>query len=70
MKVKTNLSPTELRKVGVGLQKLADKQQQSEIVLENAAERDLIARGEAVFDFALASLLREVDSVLLEKEEG
>jgi len=68
MKVKTNLSPSQLRKVGAGLQKLADKQQ-NEIELENPAEKELIRQVEAVFDTAINSLQKEVARILLDKEE-
>jgi hypothetical protein len=67
MKVKTNLSPGALRKVGVGLQKLAD-QQQSEIELENRAEHVLIDKAEALFDTAMNNLHEEVERILLDKE--
>jgi len=67
MKVKTNLTSTELDKVGHGLIKLA-KSQQSEIELENPAERELIRRAEALFDTAVNSLQDEVSRILLDKE--
>lgn len=67
MKVKTNLSATELNKVGQGLIKLS-KSQQNEIELENPAERELIRRVEAVFDTAVNSLQDEVSRILLDKE--
>lgn len=67
MKVKTNLSPTELNKVGLGLLKLA-KSQQTEIQLENPAERELIRRAESFFDLAVNNLQDEVSRILLDKE--
>jgi hypothetical protein len=69
MKVNTNLSPNELRKVGAGLQKLADKQQANEIVLENQAEKEVIRRVDAIFDTAVNSLQSEVSRILLDKED-
>lgn len=69
MKVKTNLSPKELRKIGVGLQRLADQQQKNEIELENSAEQTLIARTESVFDTAMSNLHDEVERILLDKED-
>lgn len=68
MKVRTNLKPSELRRVGVGLQKLAAAQQKNEIQLENPAEKELIRRVEAVFDTAMNSLQDEVARILLDKE--
>ena len=68
MKLKTNLSPGELRRVGLGLQRLADKQQPSEIELENPAERKLIEDADAVFALALNSLRAEMDRIMLEKD--
>lgn len=67
MKVKTNLTPTELNKVGMGLLKLA-KSQQTEIQLENPAERELIRRTESIFDLAVNNLQDEVSRILLDKE--
>ena len=67
MKVKTNLTAAELNKVGNGLIRLA-KSQQTEIELENPAERELIRRVEAVFDVAVNSLQDEVSRILLDKE--
>lgn len=69
MKVKTNLKPSELRKVGAGLQKLATQQQKNEIQLENPAEKELIRRVESVFDTAVNSLQSEVARILLDKED-
>ncbi|NJL53707.1 hypothetical protein HC928_00280 [bacterium] len=66
MKVKTNLKPSELMKVGAGLQKLA-KKQTSEIVFENPAEKEVVRRVESLFDIAVNNLQDEVARVLLEK---
>lgn len=66
MKVKTNLTPTELRKVGLGLKKLADNQE-NEIELENPAEKELIRRVDSLFDVAVNSLQEEVSRILLDK---
>jgi len=68
MKVKTNLTPAELNKVGHGLIKLS-KSQQTEIELENPAERELIRRAESVFDLAINNLQEEVSRILLDKED-
>lgn len=67
MKVKTNLSAPELNKVGQGLIKLA-KSQQTEIELENPAEREMIRRVESLFDLAVNNLQEEVSRILLDKE--
>lgn len=68
MKLKTNLSPEELRKVGLGLQRLADKQQTSEIELENAAERKLVGDAEKVFEFAMSNFKEELDRIMSDKD--
>ncbi len=68
MKLKTNLTPEELRKVGRGLQKLADKQQPNEIELENAAERQLISDAEFVFALVMRNFTQEVDRIMSEKD--
>lgn len=68
MKLRTNLTPSELRKVGLGLQKLADKQLPNEIELENAAERKLISDAEKVFELAMTNLTDEIDRITLEKD--
>ena len=67
MKLRTNLKPSELRKVGIGLQKLSDAQQ-NELVLENSAERELIAKTEELFDLAMANLASEVERIVKEEE--
>lgn len=67
MKLRTNLKPSELRKVGIGLQKLSDAQQ-NELVLENSAERELIAKTEELFDLAMANLASEVERIFKEEE--
>lgn len=69
MKVKTNLTPSELLKVSTGLQKLAAKQQRKEIQPENPAEREMIRRVDAVFDTAVNSLQSEIARILLDKED-
>lgn len=68
MKLKTNLTPNELRKVGRGLQKLADKHQSNEIELENEAERKLISDAEKIFEVAMSNLSQEIDFIMLEKD--
>ena len=68
MKLRTNLTPAELRKVGLGLQKLADKQQPNEIELENDVERRLIADAERIFKIAMTSLEQEMSRVMTEKD--
>ena len=68
MKLRTNLSPGELRKVGLGLQKLADKQQTNEIELENAAERKLIGDAEKVFELAMGNFKNELDRIMSDKD--
>jgi hypothetical protein len=68
MKVRTNLSPSELHKVGTGLQVLAKKQQPSEIVLENVVEKHLIAKVDSLFATFAASLNREIMDIM-EKED-
>lgn len=68
MKLRTNLTPAELRKVGIGLQKLADKQQPNEIELENAAERKLMENAESVFKTVMTNLEQEMTRIMLEKD--
>ncbi len=68
MKLRTNLSPGELRKVGFGLQKLADKQQPDEIELENAAERKLISGAEKMYALAMNNLNAELDRIMEDKD--
>jgi len=69
MRVKTNLKPSELVKVGVGLKKLAAKQQRKAIPTENPAERELIRQVDAMFDIAINSLQDEISRILLDKEQ-
>lgn len=68
MKVRTNLKPSELKRVGEGLQRLADKQTRDEIELENPAEKELIRQVDSIFDIMINSLQSEVARVLLDKE--
>jgi len=68
MKVNTNLKPSELRQVGVGIQKLADSQLKNEIVLENPAEKEIVRQIDSVFDTFANSLQSEVARILLDKE--
>lgn len=69
MKVRTNLTPSELEKVSKGLKKLAEKQQLNEIELENPAEKELMRRVDALFDTAVNNLQAEVARILLDKED-
>lgn len=69
MKVRTNLKPSELKRVGDGLQRLADSQMKNEIELENPAEHELMRQVDSVFDTAVNSLQAEVARILLDKEE-
>lgn len=69
MRVKTNLKPSELVNVGVGLKKLAAKQQRKAIPTENPAERELIRQVDAMFDIAINSLQDEISRILLDKEQ-
>jgi hypothetical protein len=68
MKIRTNLKPSELKRVGAGLQRLADSQVKDEIQLENPAEKELIRQVEAMFDVMSNSLQSEVARILLDKE--
>lgn len=68
MKVKTNLSASELEAVGKGLVKLAKKQRDKDIPLENMAERELMRRAEHVLDVMLQNLQSEVSRILLSNE--
>jgi hypothetical protein len=68
MKIRTNLKPSELKRVGAGLQRLADTQVKDEIQLENPAEKELIRQVESVFDVMANSLQSEVARILLDKE--
>lgn len=68
MKVRTNLTATELRKIGKGLQTLADKHQSDEIELENVAEQKLMKDVERVFEVAMFNLNKEMDRIMAEKD--
>lgn len=61
MKVKTNLSPQELKRVGLGLVKLSETNE--EIVLENPAEKELLHQLEFAFDLAVHNLQDELASL-------
>lgn len=69
MRVRTNLTASELEKVSKGLQKLANQQHVNEIELENPAEKEIIRQVEAVFDVAVNSLQDEIARILLDKED-
>lgn len=69
MRVRTNLTASELEKVSKGLKKLAEKQQLNEIELENPAEKELMRRVDALFDTAVNNLQDEVARILLDKED-
>ena len=64
MKVKTNLSPVELYRVGTGLQKAA--KQPSELVIENPAEDKLLQAIDHIFTVAATNLAKEIEYVLKE----
>lgn len=68
MKVRTNLKPSQLKQVGLGLQKLADSQT-SEIIAENPAEAEMFRQMDALFDTMANSLQDEVARILLNKED-
>lgn len=68
MKIRTNLKPSELKRVGAGLQRLAEAQT-SEIELENPAEKEIIRQVDATFDIMVNSLQDEVARILLDKED-
>lgn len=64
MKIKTNLSPGELKRIGMGLLSVSDTE---EIVLENKAEKELISKLEDAFDKATKSLVKEIVEVFEEE---
>jgi len=68
MKIRTNLKPSELKRVGAGLQRLAEAQT-SEIELENPAEKEIIRQVDATFDIMVNNLQDEVARILLDKED-
>ncbi|NBU69907.1 MAG: hypothetical protein EBS53_00415 [Bacteroidetes bacterium] len=68
MKIRTNLNPSQLKSVGLGLQKLAEAQT-SEIVAENPAEQEIFRQIDAMFDVMANSLQDEVSRILLDKED-
>lgn len=68
MKIKTNLRPSELKKVGEKLQKLADLQTRDEIELENPAEKEMMRQVDSLFDLMANNLQAEVAKILLDKE--
>lgn len=69
MKIKTNLRPSELKRIGSKLQKLADSQVRDEIELENPAEKETIRQVDALFDLMVNNLQTEVARILLDKED-
>jgi len=68
MKIRTNLKPSELKRVGAGLQRLAEAQT-SEIELENPAEKEIIRQVDATFDIMVNNPQDEVARILLDKED-
>jgi hypothetical protein len=68
VKVRTNLTPTELEHIGEKLQTLAKGQRDGSLSLENTAEKELVRRADHLFDTLLESLQSEIARVLLDKE--
>ncbi len=66
MKVKTNLSPSELEHVGEKLVDLAKGQQETSYNAENSAEKELIRKFDHTFTVMLESLRDEFSRVLSE----
>ena len=69
MKIRTNLRPSELKKVGQKLQKLAEVQTKDEIELENPAEKEMMRQVDHMFDLMANNLQAEVAKILLDKED-
>jgi len=64
MKVKTNLTPDELRRVSKGLNKLAAQQQEDgRFVPNNPAESQLLAQASDTLDEMLDCLKREISDL-------
>lgn len=71
MKVRTNLTASELETVGKGLVKLSRKQRNKPVVLENNAEKELLRQANHALDIMLHSLQTEVANILLtDSQEG
>ena len=68
MKVKTNLSPSELLVAGEGLKNLAKGQRERPLPLENNAEKELIRRVDSVFNTMAESFQSEISAILLDEE--
>lgn len=67
MRVKTNLSPQELDRVGKGLRLLAkSKTKAKKYPLENPAERELVRQVEVALSSTLDSLQESISSTLLD----
>lgn len=66
MKLKTNLTATELELVSKGLKRLA--QHTNEITPENSAEAEISRKLDGLFDTMVNSLQDEFSRVLLEKD--
>jgi hypothetical protein len=66
MKVKTNLTPNELSKVGTGLLELAKSQLTHEYVPENNAEKELLRKTKVAFSSFVESLQTHFSEVLTE----
>jgi len=66
LKVRTNLSPSELEQVGTGLLELSKSQLTHEYVPENNAEKELLRKTKIVFQSFLDDLQDQFASVLTE----
>lgn len=66
MKIKTNLSASEIEVVGRGLIALSKSQRSKGLPAENNAEEELLRRTDASLDRMLDSIQLEISSILLE----
>lgn len=65
MRVKTNLTPSELDLVSKGLKRLADKQREESVVFENNAERELFRRSNRLFEDMLDNVQEDIAKLFL-----
>lgn len=68
MKIRTNLTPSQLDKIAKGIKKAANKQRVRPYKPENNAEKELLRRADSVFDMMLGSLQDDIADILLDKD--
>lgn len=68
MKIRTNLTPAELKLMAKGLAKSADKAQEGHYTPENPAEVELNKQVDAIFETFTSSLSKEFKRILLQEK--